>query len=112
MKLALLLVLLSVTASAEKCRLADTAMSHASMWTGWYGCDNVTSAAHVLADGTQVDTLIVQHRTWWGKRWKVSIVPVEPVVKYDRDNDPSGDYQRAHFSLDRAFWRKYKGARG
>ena len=84
MRLAILVILLSIAAHAEKFRLADTNMPHASMWTSWYGCENVTSAAQELADGTQVDTLIVQHRTWWGKRRTVVIVPVEPVVKYDR----------------------------
>jgi hypothetical protein len=94
MRLAILVILLSIAAHAEKCRLADTNMPHASMWTGWYGCPGVTSAAQELADGTQVDTLIVQHRTWWGKRRTVVIVPVEPVVKYYRDDDPGADWWR------------------
>ena len=44
----------------------------------WDSCRSAQSSAQWIADTLGVDFFAVEHRTWWGKKWRIGVLPTPP----------------------------------
>ena len=90
-KLLVAIVLLGTSAYAEKCRIVDTT-TNAQL--AWDTCQNAQSSAQWMADTELGEGLVVEHRSWWGRKWRVKIEPHSVVEEPEPEPEPEQEDPR------------------